>query len=193
MTEKLYFAPILENSPSKVTHGLSPLRFFKINKGEFINSIYYQYLNNKASVNTTANIEKARMCQPIMPRSPDELITTLKQRITGFHFLFGHQCHLALWVQKIVFKLKQRKDKYCYGAAFQHGMGYTIYNSISEGCVKFFEQYKNNYDIQRRWFANIDLNSILMALQMNVTTSFTSSSTTTPARACQTYPNPYQP
>lgn len=89
MMEKLEFAPVLENSSSKVTHGISPLRFFKINNGELVNSIYYQKLNNKASVNTTINIEKAHMCQPIMPRSREDLISVLQQKINCLQFLFG--------------------------------------------------------------------------------------------------------
>ena len=65
--ETFSFAPVLDVDPPKVTHGLSPLCFFELHKGALISANYYDALNRQASVNTTSDIEKAKLGQLIMP------------------------------------------------------------------------------------------------------------------------------
>ena len=52
MMADLAFAPVLEVEASKVSHGLSPLCFFDLQKGALITGMYYHDLNMQASVNT---------------------------------------------------------------------------------------------------------------------------------------------
>ena len=77
MLETLLCQPTLDTEASKVTHGLSPLCFFDLQKGALNSANYYDTLNRQASVTTTSNMEKARLGQPIMPHSPQELLVVL--------------------------------------------------------------------------------------------------------------------
>ena len=75
MLETFSFRPILDTDPSKVTHGFSPLCFFKLHKGALNSANYYDNLNRQALTNTTSDIEKVCLGQPMITRSPQELFT----------------------------------------------------------------------------------------------------------------------
>ena len=81
MMADLAFEPQLEVEASKVSHGLSPLYFFDFQRGALLSSMYYHNLNLQALVNTTSDIEKTKMGQPIIPRSPKDLLTVLNRMI----------------------------------------------------------------------------------------------------------------
>ena len=49
----------------------------------------------------------------------------------------------------------------------------TICNGISKGCESFFSQRKSAYDIQRNYFAAVDLSPTKMSLLMNTTNNET--------------------
>ena len=53
MMADLAFEPQLETVASKVSHGLSPLYFFDLERGALLSAMYYYNLNQEASVNTS--------------------------------------------------------------------------------------------------------------------------------------------
>ena len=107
MLETFSFRPTFDREASKVTHGLSPLCFFDLQKGALNSTNYYDTLNRQASVTTTSDMEKARLGQPIIPRSPQELLAVLNQMIICLQFMFGMLCGLAQEVTTIYKLLDQ--------------------------------------------------------------------------------------
>ena len=173
MMAELAFEPQLETVASKVSHGLSPLCFFDLERGALLSAMYYYNLNQEASVNTTSDIEKTKMGTPIIPWSPKELLAVLNRMMICLQFFFGNYCILLNQIKLVYTALVRVEHKYVHGYAFQNSLCKRICNGISKGCVWFFQQRKTAYDIQQNQFATVDLSSTIMAINLNMTNNET--------------------
>ena len=169
MMADLDFEPQLEAESFKVSHRISPLCFFDLQRGALLNSMYFHKLNLQATVNTTSDIEETKMGAPIILLSPKELLTVLNRMIICLGFFFGNFYMLRSQIQQIYTTLDQLQHKYEYGPVFQNELCKTICNGISKGCVRYFAQRKSGYDIQQNNFATMDLSSTITAIKLNIT------------------------
>ena len=113
-------------------------------------------------------MEKARLGQPIMPRSPQGLLAVLNRMIICLTFMFGLLCPLVKEVKTIYQLLDINSHKHAFGTIFENGLCKAICNDISKECDQFFSQHKSNYDIQNNSFATVDLSATQMMLKLNL-------------------------
>ena len=134
--------------PPGTKAGLGPLAYVQRAWKEIHTLDYNRHLNASASHTTTADIEKTKLGDPILPDRLGELKDVLKRQSKALQLLFTHRCPLATEIDRVTRELEADMGGLAEQENFRWVITANILWQVSTETTRFFRHLTSDRDLR---------------------------------------------